>query len=173
MPFKTFIDGQVLTGADVMKYWVQQDSIIKLADESVTSSAAVQPDNELLCPLLANSTYWIEIFIIYDAIQAADLLVGWTVPAGATVHWVTNGQDPSSTSTVWETLKRERSAANTETVGGPGAAAGTDAIMPGEGYVVTGGTAGSIRFQWGQGVSSGTPTVVRANSVLIVQKLTV
>jgi len=172
MPFKTFVDGQVLTGADVMKYWIQQYSIVKQADEVLISSATVQNDNELIAPLLANSVYWIEIFVIYETIQAADLKVGWSVPAGAAIHWCPNGQDAASTSTVWDILKRERSEANTEIIGGPGAALGTDAIMPGEGYVTTAGTAGNLTFQWAQGTLTATNTTVMANSCLIVQRLT-
>lgn len=173
MPFKTFVDDGILTDTDVMRYWVQQYSVIKSVDESVISTATVHSDAELIAPLLANSVYWIELFVIYETIQTADLKVGWSVPAGASIHWCPNGQDVASTSTVWDVLKRERSEANTEIIGGPGAALGTDAIMPGEGYVVTAGTAGNLVFQWAQGTSTATNTTVRANSILIAQKLTV
>lgn len=173
MPFKVFSDDGILTDTDVMRYWVQQYSVVKSVDETLISNATVQSDDELIAPLLANSVYWIEIFLIYETIQTADLKVGWSVPAGASLHWCTNGQNIDSTSTVWDVLKRERSEANTEIIGGPGAALGTDAIMPGEGYVTTAGTAGNLIFQWAQGASIATTTTVRANSVLIAQRLTV
>lgn len=173
MPFKQFADDEVLTFDVVNRYFVQQTSVIKSADETVTSSTTFQNDDHLLVSVLANSQYFVEFFLIYDAIQAADIKIQWTAPAGATFDWTHGGLGTSATATSGSVSRNYRTISDIGTIGGPAAGAGTNAVIPGEGRLVTSGTAGTFRLQWAQNTSSATGAIVRANSVLIVQRLTV
>lgn len=173
MPFRQFVDDEVLTFDIVNRYFVQQHSVIKQADETVTSSITPQSDDELFVPLLANSQYFIEFFIIYDTIQAADLTIKFTGPAGATFDWTHGGLGTSATTSVGTVSRNYRTLADSGSIGGPAVAAGTNAIIPGEGRAVTAGTAGNLTFQWAQNTTSVTGSIVRARSVMIAQRLTV
>lgn len=173
MPFKQFADDEVLTYDTVNRYFVQQTSVIKSADETVTSSTTAQNDDELFVDVLANTQYFVEFFIIYDAIQAADLKIQWTAPSGSTFDWTHGGLGTSTTSTSGSVSRNYRALGDVGTVGGPAASAGTNTIIPGEGRLVTGGSAGLFRLQWAQNTSNATGAIVRARSVLLVQRLTV
>lgn len=173
MPFKTFNDDEVLTADVVNRYFIQQHSVIKTADETVVNSATAQNDDELFIPVLANTQYFVEFFIIYDAIQAADIKIMFTAPTGATFDWTHGGLGTSATASVGPVSRNYRTLSDVGTIGGPSSTSGTNAVIPGEGRLVTGASAGTFRFQFGQNTASATGTVVKANSLLIAQRLTV
>lgn len=173
MPFITFADDQVLTADVVNRYFVQQHSVIKSADETVTNSTTFQNDDELLIPVLANTQYFIEFFLIYDSIQAADIKIQWTAPSGSTFDWTHGGLGTSATASTGPVSRNYRTLADTGTIGGPAAASGTNAVIPGEGRLVTAGSTGNLQLQWAQNTANATGSIMRARSVLIAQRLTV
>ena len=173
MPFRTFSDDEVLTAALVNRYWIQQAHVIKTVDETVTSSNTAQDDNQLVVPLLANSSYWFECFLIYDGIQAADIKIGFVVPAGSFLNWTHGGLDTGSAGINGEVSRANRTSGNGN-AGCPNASTGGNlAYMPVEGRITTAGTAGNLQLQWSQDVANATGTVMKADSVMIVQRLTV
>jgi hypothetical protein len=172
MPFKQFGDGEVLTAADVKKYLIQQHHVIKPADQSLASSTVPVNDLHLILPLLVNTTYWLEIFLRYDTIQAADLSITWAVPAGTNLYWTHGGLGLSAPDAL-HTISR--SALETTSIGLPGGAAvgaGTTTIVIGEGLVVSGGTPGNLQFKWAQNTSNATASKMQVGSSLIIQRLT-
>lgn len=177
MPFKNFIDGSRLDDTDLNRYWLQQAHVIKSADESVTNSTTMQDDNHLVLPLLANNEYWLECFIIYGANATADIRIDFTIPAGTT-HDFTHGgiRLGHNTADGFDNISRSRfqEISTQGTVGGFHATANTDlGVIPLEGKIVVGGTAGNIQFQWAQNTANATATVVKANSLMVLQRLTV
>lgn len=174
MGFKQFADDEVLTDTDLDRYLIQQISVIKTADESVISSTVLQPDDELiLSPLIANSTYFLEFFLIYDAIQTADLKLGWSYPAGAAMHYSHGGLRGGTTATVDQISRTYFDETGFPWIGGPAAASGTNAVVMGEGTISTFAAGGDLTLRWSQNTNIATATVLKANSVLIAQKLTV
>lgn len=170
MPFKLFSDGEVLEADDdVDRFWIQQASVIKSADESVTSSAVLQNDDHLVVGLLANSQYWIELFLIYQAGTTEDLALGFSVPSGAALYWTHGGLRGGATGSVDNISRTFLDESGAGWIGGTGA----NAVVMGEGRVVTGGSAGNLQLRWAQNTSGGTATIVRAGSILIAQRLTV
>lgn len=171
MPFKDFTDGPVLYAADVNKYWIQQHSIIKSADQT-RSNTTTLADSELIVPLLANNQYWVEFFLITtNAASTADFKFSWTGPASATFDWSHGGLALSATSSIAQISRLYRSIADTGTAG---VVAGVDSIIPGYGRVVTSGTAGNLTLNWAQNtLDAANGTTLKANSVLILQRLTV
>lgn len=180
MPFKQWSDGEILTEADLDKYLIQQVSAIKEADESVASSTTVQNDNELFVPLLANSRYYIEYFIVYSALEAADLKIAWSVPSGASMDWTHGGLaggHPTGGTDNTALGRISRNALTETSEGWIGAAqdsgsAVIQCVVPGEGHVTTGATAGNLQFRFAQWTSNATASIVYANSLIIAQKLT-
>lgn len=172
MPYKQFTDDEVLTEADMDRFWIQQHSVIKTADQQVVSSTVLVPDDELAVPILANQDYWLEVFLIYDAIQSTDLKLGWSYPAGTTLDWSHGGLRLGATSTVDFVSRTYLDETGFPTIGGPAAAAPSIAVVMGEGVVVSSATAGELRLRFSQNTNTATPTILKANSLLILQKLT-
>lgn len=181
MPFKQWSDDEVLNDFDLDRFLIQQVSAIKSVDETVASSIVPQNDNELFVPLLANSRYFVEFFLIYTAIEAADIDLKWSLPAGAVMDWThgglagghpTGGTDNSALGRISRTHLSE---GTTGWIGGAedSGPAVINCVIPGEGHIDTAGTAGNLQLQWCQHTSNATVTTVYANSLLIAQKLTV
>lgn len=183
MPFKNFVDGSRLDDVDVNRYWLQQAYVSKTVDESVTSSITLQDDDELVLPLLANTDYWFECFILYGASVTSDLRLLFTIPSGTVYDLVHNGirsghvtTDPLPVQAGIDTVSRAQftQASSGGVPGGINATGNTNvAVCPVEGRVIVGNTAGSIRLQWAQNTSSATATIVKASSIMILQRLTV
>ena len=172
MPFKQWTDEEVLTEQDLDRFLIQQISVIKTTNQTVTSSTILVPDNELIVPLLGNSQYWLEVFLIYDAIQAADLKLGWFYPTGATIDWSHGGLRGGATSAVDQISRTYLDETGFPWIGGPSATSGTNAIVIGEGIITT-ASSGNLQLRFCQNTSNATGTVLLANSLIICQKLTV
>jgi len=173
MPFKTFADGEVLTFDVVNRYFVQQHSVIKPADEALLATSTPQNDDHLFFPVLANSQYFVEFFLIYDTRNDADIVITFTGPVGCTMDWTHGGLGTGASSSTGTVSRNYRNITNTGTIGGPAAVLGTFCVIPGEGRVVTGANAGTLNLKWSQVAAIGTATTVKANSVIIAQRLTI
>lgn len=172
MPFKQFVDGEVLTDEDVDTYFIQQVHKIKSADQAVTSSTVVVADTHLFLPVLANTQYWLEIFLLVDVIQAADLKMSWTAPAGSAMHWSHGGLALTAADSADRISRTYLTLASTGTPGGGYAAASNITVVVGEGRLSTAGTAGNLQLFWAQNTSSATGSIMKANSCIILQRLT-
>ncbi|WP_435610674.1 hypothetical protein [Streptomyces sp. C10-9-1] len=143
----------------------------KTATESVTSSTTMQDDDELFVHVAANATYIVDMLLIHASATAADIRVGWTVPAGASFNWAGQGAtNTTSTSSfvVPDTNMAGRIASETLVFGG-GASSATRADL--SGTLITAGTAGTLQFQWAQNASDATATQVRLGSWLSVRRV--
>lgn len=182
MPFKNFVDGSLLTAADVNRYWLQQVHVFKTVDEQVVNSATLQADDELVLPVLANTDYWLECFIKYGAHQDMDFRVMVTVPAGTTIDLLHNGLRtghdtpyvaPVSAGIDVVSRARMQIGSSGGTPGGVGTSNAATSICPLEGRVIVGANAGNLTLVWAQATAlAGSGTVVRAGSLMILQRLT-
>lgn len=149
-------------------------TIRKPANESVTSSTALQDDDHFAFTVAANSVYTVESFIVYTgaADPAGGLQMAFSGPAGASMSWANYGVNinlPSPT-----TLISYNVVAETLAAGSPrsvGTNLGTAMTCRPTGTLVTSGTSGTLRFRWAQSVSNATATVVQANSWMRVWKI--
>lgn len=161
MAWNTITAGMTLTPARLNGIGAGLPPVVKSANESVTSSTTLQNDDELLAALVANARYYISGLLIANHPSGATpgLKMGFTWPTGATAN-------------IWfgRTLTLGANQFFVTTSGGsntfPGAAA-DETILIG-GYIVTGGTAGNLQFQFAQGTSSGSAVTVKAGSSLLV-----
>lgn len=169
MPIKNFSVGQPPGSTDINRYFQQRAHVIKAADESVTSSTTAQNDDHLFLSVAANTDYWVELFLRYDADSAADLRLGWSVPSGATMEWTSNGLSNAATGTADQLWRRRRDATMEEALGGVGS--GTDLIALPEGLLRIGGTGGTLRVKWAQISSSATATRVFQRSMLMISRM--
>lgn len=140
----------------------------KSADENVISSTALQNDDALLLPVVASSSYWVKLFLIYTSPAAAFLKIGWTAPASATLDWVANGLGSTVSAASAGVIERAALAiGGSQVIGCDGA---TSVVALVEGWLITGATPGNLQFQWAQGTSTASNSTVKAGSTLWLRK---
>lgn len=142
-------------------------TVVKTADESVTSSTTLQSDDVLLLPVTAGTSYAFEGFLYATGPSAGDFKLAFTFPTGATfvafVHHIgANGAVDSF-----------KSGTNPLTTSGGSLSLATGAAdgVAIKGGIIVAGTAGNVQLQWAQDASSATPTIVKAGSWLRLTKV--
>lgn len=168
--FHTFSATEVLTAANMTTYLAQQAIALKTADESVTSSTTLQDDNEITFSVAANTDYWLEALIIFGADPTADLKVQWVGPASATLDWVTDGAGSAAAATVEVVSRTMQSISSTPSHGGV-TNNSTIVCALHKGLLRVAGTAGTFKLQWAQLASVATATIVKADSVAILTRV--
>ena len=142
--------------------------VVKPADESVASSVVLQPDNDLLCPVVANATYDFDCYLNYEALVFSSnggITIEWTGPSGATLRFgIAYLIEPAGTDSVSAT----RLDSTSYSLGGRGAGSLCAAVMTGT--LITSATAGNLALQWAQATSSATATIVHAQSKLSMKR---
>lgn len=145
-------------------------TVVKGSNESVTSSASLQNDDELILPLGTNETWLFELVLYYHAPTAGDIQWDFTVPASAAVYAGLIALAPGAASQTADFKTRAAgSGAASGSVGGGGA--GTEIVAIVKGRVTTGATSGNLQFRWAQDSSNGTATVVLAQSHIIAHRI--
>lgn len=134
-------------------------AVIKGADQTITSSTTFANDNALFVSVVANATYLVQLFIDYEGGTQGSSDIKWTFtgPSGWTMRYQGIYRDTSGTVQ-----------ANCFT-GASGPAAGTNGAATLRsvgilGTIVTSSTPGTVQLQWAQNTSSGTGTIVHAQS---------
>lgn len=144
----------------------RSQSKTKSADESITSSSALQADDELFLPIDASGDYEFEA-ALYVACgnTVPDFKVTFVVPAGATLVFVV--EQSGDTDSSMEYILSGSGAWNT----GSGTAvavplAHPDHLVRIRGSVRNGVNAGNLALQWAQNVSNANSVTVKAGSSL-------
>lgn len=154
---QSIIDGVVgLTG-----------SVTKLADQSVTNSATLTNDSDLLFAVAASATYEWNGLIIYQATTAGDIKIAWTAPAGATLDWTSDGVDPAVAGGATVATRNFEPRVLSDFAQSGGTGAGVSLVIRPQGRLVTSTTAGTFRMQFAQvTAAAATSAVVKAASYL-------
>lgn len=135
----------------------------KTSDQTVTSSATLVNDTELVVPVVANAKYILTGMIIYRAAATPQIRTTWAVPAGATMLWNPGALSSSVTATPDGSINRAvYDLSVVPALGCSGAA--QSVVAHATGRVVTTATAGNLQFQWAQATSNATGTVVKSGS---------
>lgn len=160
--------GQVLTADDVNQ-WLTPFTAVKPADTSRASTTTQSADPDLVLALAANASYYITGYITYfgNTQGNGDLKFSFTAPAGSTAQWVPLFVTTSGSLT--NTLNPQSPGTSNNVTAGTSAAA--DRAVTVWANISTAGTAGNWTLFWAQGTSSGTATIVRANSLLVAQRI--
>lgn len=145
----------------IMAGWVTSANsgyVRKSADESVTSSATLQNDDELLLAIAANETRIFDLHVAYVGGTTGDFRFGFTFPSGCNLYL---------SATSYDTTTTQQSSVSSGASGTASALGATTAVLfHARGVVMNGATAGNFQFQWAQSVSNGTATTVKAGSTL-------
>lgn len=171
---RTWTDGELVTKA-IMDTHIRDNQLAegphlivrKTADESVTSSVALQDDDSLLMALAANEVWHVKFVVIATSASATpDIKMAFTIPAGATMGLMS------------PVIRADTDAAWVIKYVASGTAPFAVQLVAGDltateisGVVTNSGTAGNLTLQWAQNTSSATATTVKANSTLWAVKL--
>jgi hypothetical protein len=142
------------------------DAIVrKTADETVTSSTALQNDNELNFAIGAGETWFFDAWLIVSCPSATpDIKVAFTTPTGASLHW--SGIADGNVGTDHEMISTSGGSDNFAITGG----ATKDSLRL-HGVVQNGATPGTVRLQWAQAASNANAVMVETFSYLRIRKL--
>ncbi|MEW9530753.1 hypothetical protein [Microbispora sp. NPDC049125] len=146
---------------------------VKTADQSRANTTTPAADSELFLPVAANSTYWLDCFIIYDGPTSADLQIGWTAPSGTTMYWVSDLLDPAITGTPAPGLasvsRTQQGLANLPS--GGARSTGNPAVAPIRGWLQTSGTSGNLTCRWAQATADAVAIKILTGSAIKLTKL--
>ena len=142
-------------------------AVVKANSESVTSSIALQDDDELFLAIGAGTTWYVRFILFVDGAAGGDISLAVTAPAGATGRYGVLG--PGTTATTFENATGNNQATNTLGAAFPVGTLGAGNVIVAtvEAAIVNPTNAGNIRLRWAQRVSDGTATRVLDKSVLI------
>lgn len=149
-------------------------SIIKAANETVTSSTVLQNDNELLFALVANATYIIQGCLLVNGSTAGDIKVAFTVPASAVGQMSFNGNIVAvSGNDQFQRVAVINDFATPDFINFGALGTTASQIMPVmiNGAIFTAGSSGTLQLQWAQNASDGTATTVLKGSWMTVTRV--
>lgn len=135
----------------------------KTADESVTSSAALQDDDHLSFDVNANETWELSGEVQADnASNNIDIKVAFQLPTSAFMRIYTTGiQDAGGNAIQGNGLLTTSNVTKTMQING-----GVSTLITFRGIFITGSNAGTVKFRWSQGVSNTSTTTVRSYSYM-------
>lgn len=166
----------IYNGTSWISYFRSPLFAYKTADESVTSSAALQNDDHLTLSVEANAIYTMTLFIEYIAGTTGDLQYAFTYPANASVTHGVAGLDITATGSSGAAAVPNFSGPGRDTstptsarnLGGAGGSFAHAFMM---GLLEVGVTAGSLTLQWAQAVSDGTATTLKQGSWMKLDRI--
>lgn len=161
--------GDVLTAAD-LDSWSVPNTAVKAVDTSRTSNTTLANDPELTLSVAANVVYRFWCYLNYEGGTqgASDIKWSFTVPAGATLRYqmiAVNTAGSLSPLLIGPTF----TATSTNSAATNGAGNLMAAVM--HGTLDTAGTAGTFVIQWAQNTSSGTSTILHAQSAMTLDRI--
>ena len=126
----------------------------------MTSSTALQNDDDFAFTVAASASYVLDAYLMINGAPTGtgDFKLDFTVPTSATMKYTSFGVTTSSAIQYEDTVNANSTA---RPVGTNGA---TDMGVALRAFVITSSTAGTVQMRWAQNTSSGTATIVRANS---------
>lgn len=140
--------------------WLYRTQARKTANESVTSSTALQDDDHLTLSIAANENWLYEFFLPCNGATAGDFKFAIAVPAGASGVWGGIGPGVATATNIQAVAASAFGDANPLSFGGTGA----DSVIRLQATVLNGGTAGNVNLRWAQDTSSGTASIIYAGA---------
>lgn len=170
----SFVAGNVLTAAQLNA--LAPVYVIKQSTQTVSASAVLVNDAELVVTLTAGKTYLITARLVCGVTAAGDIQVAWTrtgtlnqVGARHCTGPSINTTDVSGTAAAAVTVGvLRRSGGHALTTGVNYGVDGTSTSAIEETFIIQAVATGNLQMQWAQNAASGTSTVV-AGSYLIAE----
>lgn len=165
---------EVVNASKMTTYWMEMAFVVKSVDESVVSSTTMQDDDQLVLNVNANTKYWVEGFVMYSALAAADVKTSYSGPSGAVFDWCPDSNTSAATATVGPVSRSLQGLGAAPSHGALENPAGTPQPLVAlhKGVLTVGATAGQLRLRWAQLTTSTTAAKVLAGSCLMITRIT-
>jgi hypothetical protein len=173
------IDGQAIYERDTHDVLVWDASVgagtwhyIVPVTKSVASDVSVISDivgvsaTDLTITMAAQTTYALDAFIAFNSPTAADAVLSFFLPSGASCL-LTSGAQPVAATTTAGSIETAVTTVASLTLGGTGAL--SSAVL--NGTVTTGLAGGNIVANWAQAVATASNTTLKAGSWLRLQRI--
>jgi hypothetical protein len=157
--------GDLITGA-LMRAMLP-DYIVKAASTARASTTTFADDPELSIPVVAGEVCWLEFYLMFASLAAADLKTQWSVPAGTTGNRRVLGPGSAAADANADNIATRLGvhvAAGSTTYSGVRDSASNFFQVVETGLLTIGGTAGNVVMQWAQNTSNATATTLAAGS---------
>lgn len=147
----------------------------KTADKTLNNVAVLENDNHLFMAIDANEVWQIDIFILCEGNEDADIQFGLSCPGGCTIFWGCVGAGGNISTNTWGESDSAKTPALLVQV--QSLTLGIQAPNLGlTGYrlsliVINGVLAGNVNLQWAQAVATVGDTTVKQHSCLIAHQL--
>lgn len=175
----SFVAGNVLTAAGLNN--LSPVYVLKQAAETVTNSAVLQNDDELLVVLAASKVYKITLNLVFGtSVNTSDIKLAWTISGtlshvgsrtcrGPSISTTDQGASAAAAITVGVLRSSGGHGLGTAVSYGNDGAANTSAVE--EAFVISGGASGgTLTLQWAQNTAAAATTAtVVAGSYLIAE----
>lgn len=152
-------------------------TVVKTADETVTSSTTLQNDDHLFVSVDINATYTYRIFLLHTvAGSIIDIKFAFTYPTSATLTGgfigpeLSIGAGATSGTAEFAGWAEDATSPSPSISHGSSGAALQDTSI-GMGILITGGTSGTLQLQWAQVTSSAAGQTLKKNSYIEVTRI--
>lgn len=139
----------------------------KASAESVTSSAAIQDDDDLRITLAAG-TYYVDCYLHVSGVEAGDIRVAWAFGGTATIARSCTGAAEAITDRESALSVHRGNTYTTEQVYGVDT---TGSTIVHENLHLEVTASGLLKLQWAQGTSNGTATTLSTASRMTVWRI--
>lgn len=148
--------------------------IKKAAGESVTSSIAIQDDDDFVVTLDAGKVYRIELYCSVTGATGGDFRPAWAVTGGVAQYSArhVHGAASAMTNALDTTMRAAVHNLTTEIVIGTEAGTGTSHQESFLVETVTSNASGTLRLRWAQGTSNATATTLGTSSFMVITEVT-
>jgi hypothetical protein len=141
--------------------------VVKSAAESVTNSAVLQDDDELILPVAADEVWVARYVLFFSGPTAGDIQFAFSAPAGDSMEWGTQGFSTTTTGAEGDFKSQRSTLAGTLNLG----ASGFSATAMLHAYIANGATPGDVTLRWSQAFANATPTQIFAGSHLVADRV--
>lgn len=141
--------------------------VVKEDDQSVTNSTAIQTDDSIVWDVVAGNVYLFVANVMYVTVDAADIMIGWTAPAGASVRW--NGTGYSAGSAYQNFANADPIAGGPTSFGGSDGSAARVARVTGT--IETADEDGEFNLVFRQFVANAATTTILAGTYGVLKRL--
>lgn len=167
---------QVLTGRGTMLVLGPVSGkllITKGSDQNLTSSSTTLQDvDDMSFEVEPDSRYMIDVMLCYDSPTAADIKFAWDVPSGTNMHRYVTAMSTGTTSNDNASVYMlRRSPATGQASAGTGGSVSAFSSYLEKTMVTVSSTGGTVQLQSAQNSSNAGTTVVRANSIITVERV--
>jgi hypothetical protein len=139
----------------------------KTGNTSRTSTTVVADDPDITVTVAANSTYEFLLVMQYEGATAGDLKYNVNCPGGATLYTAEMSLSLAAASGTDDVLL-PHGASTDYTAGALGAGVTCANLIHGQLVITTGGV---VKLQWAQAASSGTATIMKAGTFLLLRTI--